>query len=37
MGEIYGRDSVVVTCSTAAGMDNFIGSLLTLEATKLCA
>jgi len=36
-GEIYGKDSVFATCGTAAGTVNFIGSLLTLEATKLRA
>jgi len=36
-GEIYSKDSVVATCSTAVGTDDFIGSLLTLEATKSCA
>src|SRR5882762_2809879 len=36
-GEIYSKDSVVATCSTAAGTDDFIGSLLTLEAMKSCA
>src|SRR5882762_1307392 len=33
-GEIYHEDSVVVTCGTAAGMGNFISSLLTLEAEE---
>src|SRR5882762_4246554 len=33
-GEIYCKDSVVAMCSTAAGMGNFISSLLILEALE---
>src|SRR5882757_9292143 len=36
-GEIYHEDSMVATCSTAAGMGNFISSLLILEASESCA
>ena len=37
MDEIYGNDSMVAACGTAAEMDDFVGSLLTPEATKSCA